>query len=111
MWIASALHDLRSAPDDVKDEMGFALERAQRGEVPPNSKPMRGNVRDVREVIADHESGTYRAMYTTQIGDVIYVLDVFQKKSKSGMATPQRDLERLLRRLKLAKEHHAKEHR
>ena len=110
-WVASALDDLREMPDDVKDEMGYALEQVQRGEVPVNSKPMHGPLRGVREIIADDESGTYRTMYTTEIGNVVYVLDAFKKKSKSGIATPRSDLERLERRLKMAREHHAKEQR
>ncbi len=95
-------------PQDIKDDIGFALERVQAGKTPTNSEPMKGKLRDVREIWADDEGGTYRAMYTTEIGDVVYVLDAFQKKSKSGIATPQRHLDRIEQRLKLAREHYEK---
>ena len=42
-------------------------------------------------------------MYTVKIDDDIYVLDFFQKKSKSGIATPQADLDRIEQRLKQAR--------
>lgn len=107
VWVASALRDLRTMPDDVKREIGYALDLVQRGRTPANSKPMHGPLRSVREIVADDESGTYRATYTTEIGDVVYVLDAFGKKSKTGTATPQTDLRRILRRLKMAREHDA----
>jgi phage-related protein len=44
-----------------------------------------------------------------KIGDVIYVLDAFQKKSKKGDETPKRDLDRIRDRLKQAREHHAQQ--
>jgi phage-related protein len=37
---------------------------------------------------------------------VVYVLHVFQKKSKRGIATPKKELELIRKRLKLAEEDH-----
>jgi phage-related protein len=51
------------------------------------------------EIIDRHDTNTYRAVYTVQFADVIYVLHAFQKKSKSGIATPQKDIELIRRRL------------
>ncbi len=47
---------------------------------------MRGDLRDVIEIKADNERGdsTYRAAYTIKLGDTVYVLHAFQKKSKKG---------------------------
>ena len=42
---------------------------------------------------------TYRTVYTVRFLDVIYVLHAFQKKSKKGIATPQKDIELIHRRL------------
>lgn len=42
---------------------------------------------------------TYRAVYTVRFHDAIYVLHAFQKKSKKGIATPQRELELIKQRL------------
>ena len=45
------------------------------------------------------ESGTYRVVYAVAIGDSIYVVHAFQKKSKAGIATPKSEIE--LARLRL----------
>jgi len=45
-------------------------------------------------------SGTYRAVYTVSIGESIYVIHAFQKKSKAGIATPKSELEVIRQRLK-----------
>jgi phage-related protein len=44
------------------------------------------------EIAAHDASGTYRAVYTVSIGESIYVVHAFQKKSKSGIATPKSDM-------------------
>jgi phage-related protein len=60
----------------------------------------------VLEVIARHDGDTFRAVYTVRLADVVYVLHVFQKKSKRGIATPKKDLDLIRKRLKLAEEEH-----
>ena len=47
-------------------------------------------------------SGTYRAVYTVQFRDAIYVLHVFQKKSRRGIATPRKDMDLIRSRLVFA---------
>ncbi len=93
-------------PDDVQDELGYGLGVAQLGGKAQSANPMKGNLREVMEIISDDDGNTYRAMYTVQFKGRVYVLDVFQKKSKSGIATPKADLERILQRLKDAKQHY-----
>ena len=46
----------------------------------------------------------FRAIYAVQIGAALWVIDAFQKKSKSGIKTPQMDVERIRERLKRLKE-------
>jgi phage-related protein len=36
----------------------------------------------------------------------LYLLDVFQKKSSTGIRTPRRDLDRILARWRRARDHH-----
>ncbi len=109
IWTASTQEDLTAAPISVKRTMGAALRTAQQGGMSADAQPMKGNLSDVVEIRDDDASGTYRLMYTTRIGDKIYVLDFFQKKSVSGIATPQRDLDRIHQRLKKAREHAAQQ--
>ena len=58
----------------------------------------------VVEVIKDYRSDTFRAVYTLRYADAIYVLHVFQKKSKTGRETPRRDIELIKRRLREAEQ-------
>lgn len=53
---------------------------------------------------ADVDSDTYRAVYTVNLGNAIYMLHVFQKKSKRGIETPKPDMDTIRSRLKQAKE-------
>ena len=60
----------------------------------------------VLEVIARHDGDTFRGVYTVRFGEVVYVLHVFQKKSKRGIATPKKELELIRKRLKIAEQDH-----
>ena len=63
----------------------------------------------VLEVVSDHRSGTFRSVYTVRFADRVFVLHAFQKKSKSGIATPKADVELIKQRLKQAVEISKKE--
>ena len=67
---------------------------------------MKGNLREVTEVVSNEGGDAYRCMYTVILKERVYVLDVFKKKSKSGIATPKADLDRIEARLKAAKRHY-----
>lgn len=106
-WISSAKDDLREFPEPVKDLMGYALYLAQTGSKHPSAKPLKGFTgAGVLEVVEDHMGDTYRAIYTVRFADAVYVLHAFQKKSKSGIATPQREIDLIKTRLQRAREHH-----
>lgn len=52
-------------PTDVQDIFGFALHLAQSGEKHPDAKPLKGfGGAGVLEVVENHKSNTYRAVYT-----------------------------------------------
>jgi len=104
-WIGSSRGDLRNFPDAVRRHIGQALYAAQCGEEYPSVKSLRGfGGRSVLEIAATDQTGTYRAIYTVQFRDAIYVLHVFQKKSKKGIATPRTEIDLIHRRLAAAKE-------
>ncbi len=78
---------------------------AQTGGRHPDAKPFKGfGGAGVLEVIANHDGDTFRAVYTVRFASRVYVLDVFQKKSKSGIATPNADIDRIKARLKRAEQ-------
>jgi phage-related protein len=60
----------------------------------------------VLEIVAPHDGDTYRAVYTVKFEDAVYVLHAFQKKSTKGLATPQRDIDLIHRRLADAEQHY-----
>ena len=102
-WVGSSRDDLKEFPADVQDEMGYALYIAQIGDKHPKAKPLKG-FSGVMEIRSNYASNTYRAVYTTKIGDRIYVLHAFQKKSTRGIQTPQKEIDLIKRRLQRAQE-------
>lgn len=106
-WIASSQKDLRSFPEEVRETMGFALYVAQTGGKHDAAKVLKGfGSAGVLEVVDDFDGDTFRAVYTVKFNDAVYVLHAFQKKSRKGAETPQKDVELIKRRLKLAEQQH-----
>lgn len=77
----------------MRQKVGFALYFAQQGQKHVAAKPLKGFGGGVLEVVEDYDRGTYRAVYTVRFVEAVYVLHVFAKKSKRGIATPKRDLD------------------
>ena len=106
-WVGSSLEDLKDFPEDVQGEIGYALYLAQIGDKHPDTKPLKGfKGASVLEVVEDFDRDTYRAIYTVKLPKAVYVLHVFQKKSKHGIATPKQDIDLIEARLERAKQHY-----
>jgi len=102
-WLGSSKKDLMALPLDVRKFFGHALDFAQRGGKHDAAKVLKGfGSAGVLEIIEDDQGGTYRAVYTIKFREAVFVLHVFQKKSKSGIATPKPDLDIIRERLKIA---------
>ena len=107
-WLGSSRKDLRGFPEPVKDIIGHALFIAQLGRKHEDAKPLRGyGGAGVLELVEDFDGDTYRAVYTVKFTDAVYVLHVFQKKSKKAIKTPQKDLDLIKERLRRAEQDHA----
>ncbi len=102
---------LREFPALVQNEVGYALYLAQSGAKYVAEKPLKGLGSGVLEVLSDHRGDTFRAVYTVRFADAVYVLHAFQKKSTKGISTPQREVDLVKARLKLAEEVHHKRER
>ena len=87
----------------VRQRLAFALYQAQIGQRHESAKMLHGFAETVWQVRADDPVGTYRAIYVVQFKEAIYVLHAFQKKSKSGTATPQGEIDLIKQRLRLAR--------
>ncbi|AIE87472.1 type II toxin-antitoxin system RelE/ParE family toxin [Fimbriimonas ginsengisoli] len=107
VWVGSSKRDLLKFPNEVVDEVGYALDTVQRGGKPKNAKPLLGfGGANVLEVVEDFDTDTYRAVYTVRFAEKVYVLHCFQKKSTHGSKTPQHDTQLIKQRLKAAEEIH-----
>ena len=99
-WEGSSKKDFKEFPVPVQKDMGVALFVVQLGQTPESAKPWKGLGSGMYELVEDHRGDTFRAVYTVRVGDAVHVLHAFQKKSKSGIATPQPDVDLVERRLK-----------
>jgi phage-related protein len=109
VWLGDTLATLRSFPQEVQDEVGYALYLAQIGDKYFRAKPLTGLGTGVLEIVSDHRGDTYRSVYTVRFADTVYVVHVFQKKSKRGGRTPRSDIELVRQRLKRATELHERQ--
>lgn len=102
-WIGSSREDLKQFPGEVQDEMGHGLYLAQMGDRHNRAKTLSGlkNAKLI-ELRENDRSGTYRVVYTVEMTEFIFVLHAFQKKSKSGIATPKQEIDLVKHRLKEA---------
>lgn len=107
-FVGSARKDLKAMPDAVRRTFGTALYLAQTGEKSAKAKPLKGfRGAGILEIVEEHNTDAYRAVYTVRFAEAIYVLHVFQKKSRVGIATASRDLDLIKTRLKEAEEMYA----
>jgi phage-related protein len=94
---------VRSFPSEVRLDIGYALHAAQKGETDPAAKPLTGfGGHTVMEIVTPFDGDTWRTIYTVRFRDVVYVLHAFQKKSKTGIATPKSEIDLIRQRLAMA---------
>jgi phage-related protein len=110
-WVGSARDDLRAFPSQVRQVMGTALYLAQTGGKHPRAKPLRAIIKGagILEIVEDHDTNTFRTVYTVKFAPAIYVLHAFQKKSKRGIRTPQHEIDLIRWRYGQARKDHAAE--
>ena len=114
-WVGATKKELMAL--DIISFFGHALDLAQRGDKHDSAKVLRGfGCAGVLEIVEDDADGTYRAVYTVKFDEAVFVLHCFQKKSKSGIATPKQDIEIVRARLRSAQQlieelRHEKTHR
>ena len=104
-WVGSSKKGLLALPETVVHIFGYALYLAQSGRKHDQARPMKSfGSAGVLEIIEDWEGNTYRAVYTVCFSEGVFVLHVFQKKSKRGAATPKRELDLIRKRWKAAEQ-------
>jgi len=104
VFVGNSRDDLREFPEDAREEIGHALWLAQQGRKHESAVPLKGfGGASVLEIRIAEAGDAYRAVYTVALADAVYVLHCFQKKSTTGIATSQRDINLIKQRLKEAK--------
>lgn len=103
IWIGGSKKELIGLPSEVKRFFGHALDFAQRGDRHDAAKTLAGfGGAGVLEIVESDHGGTYRAVYTVKFEEAVFVLHCFQKKSRRGRATPNKNLQIIRARLKIA---------
>ena len=103
-WVKPALRDFQAFPTAAKQEFLRALTIAAEGGKSDKAKPFQGFGSGVLEIALKHRGDAFRVVYAVQIGEALWVIHAFQKKSKSGIKTPQPELDLIRDRLKRLKE-------
>lgn len=102
-YLGSSEKDLRKLPEDIKGVFATGFRFALKGDKHPKAKPfIMSGVENVFEIVDSDRDGTYRAVYTVKFEKAVYVLHIFQKKSKTGKKTTQQDKDLIKSRFKWA---------
>ena len=104
VWVGNSKRNIQAFPKGAQKIIGDELQLIQFGGMPKDAKPFKGIASGVIEIAVRHEGDAYRTVVAVQLGERIYVLHAFQKKSKKGIATPRRDVELIKQRYAEAKE-------
>lgn len=104
VWEGDSLEVIRRFPGPVRQDFGAELRRLQTGDRPLNSRPMPSIGARVYELREQDERAWYRVIYLAKIGNRIYVLHCFEKRSaktgRSDLAVAKARLKRVLARLR-----------
>lgn len=104
IWVGDSRRKIKSFPKSAQKLLGDGIQLIQFGGMPKNAKPFKGVGPGVLEIALRHDAEAYRAVLAVQIGEYVYVLHAFQKKSKKGSATPKFDVDLIKQRYAAAKE-------
>src|SRR6184192_4268194 len=105
VWLGNSRRNIRAFPAEARKIIGDEIQLIQFGGMPKDAKPFKGVGSGVFEIALRHDKGAYRAVLAVQLGERIYVLHAFQKKSRHGIKTPQSDIDLIKDRYKGACEY------
>jgi phage-related protein len=104
LWVKAARKEFETFPTGAREIILSALVIAAEGRKADIAKPMKGLGSGVWEIALPYRSDAYRVVYAVQIGDAVWVVHAFQKKSTKGVATPLKEVEIIKARLKRIRE-------
>jgi phage-related protein len=100
--VGDSLKQVKAFPVVIRQDIGASLFDVQKGSTPDNAKPFKGIGSGIFEIVTRFDKDTYRTVYAVQIGERVYVLHAFQKKSPKGIKTAQKDINLIKSRYKQA---------
>lgn len=103
-WIKAAKKELGKFPAPAQRIMARALTVAAEGGKVDTAKPMKGTGAGVFEIALPYRSDAFRVVYAVQLGDTLWVVHAFQKKSSAGIKTSKQDIDLIRARLRWLKE-------
>ena len=103
-WIKAARREFETFPDEARSICLTALTIAAEGGKADIAKPMRGLGFGVFEIALAFRGDAFRVIYAVQLGEDVWVVHAFQKKSTRGIKTPKHEIDLLKDRLKRLKE-------
>ena len=103
-WVTPARKVFEAFPDGAREIIMDALSVAAEGGKAAISKPMKGFGSGVFEVALPYRGNAFRVIYAVQLGDALWVVHAFQKKSTQGIKTPKHEIDLIKDRLKRLKE-------
>ena len=104
VWLGNSKKTTQGFPQGVQKLIGDELQLIQFGGMPKNAKPFKGVGSGVFEIAVRYGTNAYRTVLAVQLAKRIYILHVFQKKSKRGIATPKQDVDLIKQRYREAEE-------
>ena len=102
-WLKGALRDYRDFPAAAQEIVEDNLTRIAEGDTPEIAKPLQSLGSGVWELAIRSRGDAFRVVYALQLADAIWVVHAFQKRSKSGIATPKQEIYLVKERLKTTK--------
>jgi phage-related protein len=103
-WIKAARKDFEEFPAAAQSVCLTALTMAAEGSKADIAKPLKGLGSGVLEIALPWRADAFRVVYAVEIGEEIWVLHAFQKKSTKGIKTPRREIDLVKIRLEKVKE-------
>jgi len=103
-WIKAARKEFERFPEAAQTICLTALTIAAEGGKADIAKPLLGLGPAVFEIALPYRGDAFRVMYAVQLGDDLWVVHAFQKKSTQGIKTPKHEIDLVRDRLKRLKE-------
>jgi phage-related protein len=103
-WIKAALKEFEAFPQGAKTISLAALTIAAEGGKADIAKPLHGMGSGVFEIALPFRGDAFRVIYAVQLGEEIWVVHAFQKKSTQGIKTPKREIDLVKDRLRRLRE-------